>query len=81
MAGNEKVFKKLSMHNIRVNLAKSTLMQSLIDYCGFLINKGVHKMKSKIEAIQGIKVPKNKDEVRSLVGLVNCYGRFFKNLY
>ena len=25
-------------------------------------------------------MPKNKDEVRSLVGFVNYYGRFFKNL-
>lgn len=46
-----------------------------------MINKsGIHKVKKKITAIQNMPVPENKDQVRSFVGLVNYYGRFFPNL-
>lgn len=46
-----------------------------------MINKsGIHKVKKKITAIQNMPVLENKDQVRSFVGLVNYYGRFFPNL-
>lgn len=37
-------------------------------------------MKAKITAIVNMLEPENKDQVKALVGLVNSYGRFFKNL-
>lgn len=75
------IFKRLNEHNMRVNLSKSEFMKPFIEYCGFLIDKdGIHKTNAKINAIQSIKTPSNKDEVRSIVGLINYYGRFFPNL-
>ncbi|XP_062715253.1 uncharacterized protein K02A2.6-like [Aedes albopictus] len=77
----EEVLKRLSSYNMRINLEKCQFFANEIEYCGYLINKsGIHKVKKKITAIQNMPVPENKDQVRSFVGLVNYYGRFFPNL-
>lgn len=75
------VFKRLDKYNMRVNWAKCELMKESIEYCGFRIDKnGIHRMQDKIDAIQNMKMPANKDDVRAFLGLVNYYGRFVKNL-
>ena len=77
----EEVLKRLSSYNMRINLKKCQFFANEIEYCGYLINKtGIHKVKKKIVAIQDMPRPENKDQVRSFVGLVNYYGRFFPNL-
>ncbi|XP_058444176.1 uncharacterized protein K02A2.6-like [Malaya genurostris] len=77
----EEVLKRLSSYNMRINLDKCQFFANEIEYCGYLINKeGIHKVKKKIDAVQNMPVPENKDQVRSFVGLVNYYGRFFPNL-
>lgn len=77
----EEVFKRLSSNNIRINKSKSIFFQESIEYCGFKIDKsGIHKLKSKIDAVKNMKRPDNKTEVRAFLGLINYYGRFFKNL-
>lgn len=42
--------------------------------------QGIRKIPVKIRAIQEMKCPVNKEEVRSFLGLVNYYGRFIRNL-
>ncbi|XP_062538906.1 uncharacterized protein K02A2.6-like [Armigeres subalbatus] len=77
----EEVLLRLDQHGIRVNKEKCVFFAEQIDYCGYAIDKeGIHKMQEKITAIQDMRQPKNKDEVRSFVGLINYYGRFFENL-
>ncbi|XP_058816755.1 uncharacterized protein K02A2.6-like [Topomyia yanbarensis] len=77
----EEVLRRLNLHGIRVNKEKCDFFVDTIEYCGYLIDKdGIHKLRKKIEAIQKMPRPKNKDEVRSFVGLINYYGRFFENL-
>lgn len=77
----EEVLKRLSSYNMRINLEKCQFFANEIEYCGYLIDKtGIHKVKKKITAIQDMPRPENKDQVRSFVGLVNYYGRFFPNL-
>ncbi|XP_062542178.1 uncharacterized protein LOC134210171 [Armigeres subalbatus] len=68
-------------HNIRVNKNKCVFFAERIEYCGYLLDReGVHKVPKKMDAIQDMPPPRNKDEVRSFVGFVNYYGRFFDNL-
>lgn len=56
-------------------------MKDSIEYCGYVISKeGIRRMSDKIQAIQNMKVPTNREEVRAFMGLVNYYGRFVKNL-
>lgn len=75
------VLERLHSHNIKINKSKSSFMQNAIEYCGFLIDRnGIHKLDSKIEAIQKMKTPQTKTEVRAFLGLVNYYSRFLKSL-
>ena len=77
----ELVLSRLSSHNMRVNAAKCEFFSNSIVYCGYVIDKnGINKMKSKIEAMEKMPQPINKDQVRAFVGFVNYYGRFFPNL-
>ena len=77
----EEVLRRLNDHNMRVNWEKSEILAKSIQYCGYVIDcNGIRKMDSKIKAIQEMKKPQNKDEVRSFLGLVNYYGRFIQNL-
>ncbi|XP_055613053.1 uncharacterized protein K02A2.6-like [Uranotaenia lowii] len=77
----EEVFRRLSEYNMRVNLEKCQFFANRIEYCGYMIDRdGIHKVQKKIDAVQNMPVPQNKDQVRSFVGLVNYYGRFFPHL-
>lgn len=77
----EAVFRRLRDHNMRVNLQKCEFLKDQIEYCGYVIDKhGIHRVKSKVEAITRIKKPTYKEEVRAFLGLINYYGRFVKNL-
>lgn len=77
----EMVLQRLSKYNMRVNFGKCEFMANDIEYCGYKINRlGIHKIQSKIDAIVRMPEPKNKEEVRAYIGLVNYYGRFFPNL-
>ncbi|XP_055526941.1 uncharacterized protein K02A2.6-like [Wyeomyia smithii] len=77
----EEVLRRLDQYNIRVNRAKCEFLTNKIEYCGYLIDReGIHKVQKKMDAIQFMPRPKNKDEVRSFVGFINYYGRFFDNL-
>lgn len=75
------VLRRLHLYNMRVNLDKCEFFAKSIEYCGYLIDKnGIHKIKRKVEAIQNMPPPANKDQVRSFVGMVNYYGCFIKDL-
>ncbi|XP_041761534.1 uncharacterized protein LOC121588066 isoform X2 [Anopheles merus] len=75
------VLKRFNDHNMRVNLKKCEFLEDKIEYCGYMIDKkGIHKLQGKIDAIENMPRPENKEQVRALLGLVNYYGRFMKNL-
>ncbi|XP_053690892.1 uncharacterized protein K02A2.6-like [Sabethes cyaneus] len=77
----EEVLKRLDLHGMRVNRNKCDFFSDKIEYCCYMVDKfGVHKLRKKIDAIQDIPVPKDKEQIRSFVGLVSYYGRFFPNL-
>ncbi|XP_058827953.1 uncharacterized protein K02A2.6-like [Topomyia yanbarensis] len=75
------VLRRLNEYGMRVNVAKCEFFVDQIEYCGFVIDKeGIRKMKKKIDAIQEMPRPRNREQVRAFVGLINYYGRFLKNL-
>ncbi|XP_062699969.1 uncharacterized protein K02A2.6-like, partial [Aedes albopictus] len=77
----EEVLKRLEAHGMRANRDKCEFFSSQIDYCGYSVDKfGIHKLQTKVHAIQSMPVPSDKEQVRSFVGLVSYYGRFFPNL-
>lgn len=77
----EEVLGRLQKYGLRVNREKCDFFSDRIEYCGYLVDKnGIHKLRGKIDAIQNMPAPKNREQVRSFVGLINYYGRFFPNL-
>ncbi|XP_055910903.1 uncharacterized protein K02A2.6-like [Eupeodes corollae] len=63
------VLSRLDKNNMRINVNKCQFFQDKIEYVGYEIDKnGIHKTKNKIEAIDQMPVPENKDQVRSYVG-------------
>ncbi|XP_029156135.1 uncharacterized protein K02A2.6-like [Nylanderia fulva] len=75
------VLQRLQNRNIRINLEKSKFMMDEIQYCGFTLRKeGILKDRAKVEAIKSMPRPKNVQEVRAFVGMINYYGRFIRNL-
>lgn len=77
----EAVSRRLSEYNMRVNFGKCEFLADKIEYCGYVIDRhGIHKMKAKVDAVQGMRQSSNRDEVRAFVGLINYYGRFLRHV-
>ncbi|XP_055910621.1 uncharacterized protein LOC129944986 [Eupeodes corollae] len=57
------VLERLNNFNMRVNWEKSEFMKDQIEYCGYIIDKnGIRKGDAKVEAVQNMRRPTNKDE-------------------
>lgn len=55
-------------------------MQEKLEMLGFVIDKeGLHKSKSKVDAMVNAPEPKNIKELESFLGLVTFYARFLEN--
>ena len=56
-------------------------MEASVEYLGHIIDKkGIHTSDRKIEAIQEAPTPKNTQQLKSFLGLVQYYGKFISNL-
>lgn len=76
-----KVLQKLLDAGFKLNLDKCCFLQREVKYLGHIISaEGLRKDPAKIQAISDAPVPTNVQEVRSLVGLINYYGKFVPNL-
>ena len=77
----EHVLQRFRQHGIRVKRNKCYFMQSSVQYLGRRIDaEGIHATDSKLKAITEAPAPKNIQELRSFLGLLNYYGRFIPNL-
>ena len=56
-------------------------MKTSVEYLGHLIDaEGLHATSSKLEAVMQAPAPRNVQELRSFLGLLNYYGKFIPNL-
>ena len=56
-------------------------MAKSVEYLGHRIDaQGLHAMADKLEAITQAPVPKNVNELRSILGLLNYYRKFLPNI-
>ena len=75
------VLQRLREHGLRVKKEKCEFLQPSVEYLGHKIDaKGLHALESKVEAITKAPTPRNVQELRSFLGLLNYYGRFIPNL-
>ena len=71
------VFTRLQKHGFRLKADKCVFMMPTVQYLSHQIDSsGIHAAPDKVEAIVEAPVPKNVNELRSFLGLVNYYGKF-----
>ncbi|XP_011862768.1 PREDICTED: uncharacterized protein K02A2.6-like, partial [Vollenhovia emeryi] len=74
------ICQRLTERGLRLNGKKCDFMKDRIELLGYVIDKdGLHKAKSKIEAMYGAPRPENTKQLESFIGLINFYERFLKN--
>lgn len=77
----EQVLLRLQDAGLRISLEKCNFFQEQVKYLGFIIDKdGVHTSAEKVKAINNCPDPTNVTELKSLLGLINYYGKFVPNL-
>ena len=76
-----KVFERARERNIKFNKNKIQFKVSEVKYLGHIIGKtGTRPDPEKIDAIQEMPTPTNKQELQRFLGLVNYVGKFIPNL-
>ena len=76
-----KVLQRLKEHGIRLKKSKCEFLKPSVQYLGHRIDAdGIHATDSKLKAITEAPTPKNLQELRSFLGLLNYYGRFIPRL-
>ena len=75
------VLGRLKKFGLRVKREKCSFMQDSVEYLGHKIDaEGIHATPEKLAAIRRAPTPRNVSELRSLLGLINYYGKFIPNL-
>lgn len=75
-----KLLQRLREKNLHVNLKKCKFFVTEIEYLGHVISKkGLQKSSKKVVAVVNAATPKNADDLRQFLGLVNYYHRFIPN--
>ena len=78
----DRVLSRLQDWGFRLGLAKCVFHSHEVKYLGVIVNEqGIRADPQKIAAIKDLRSPSNVSEVRSLLGLVNYYGKFVSQLH
>ena len=76
----EEVLKRLLRHGLHVKKSKCCFLQPSVIFLGHCIDaEGLHPTEEKLKAIVEAPAPKNIQELRSFLGLINYYGKFIPN--
>jgi len=76
----EEVLQRLLRHGVHVKWAKCRFLQPSVDFLGHRVDaEGIHTTEDKLQAIVQAPAPKNIQELRSFLGLINYYGKFISN--
>ena len=77
----EEVLRRLEQNNLRIKKPKCEFFKDSVEYLGHCVDaQGIHTLPSKVEAILRAPDPKNLQQLRSFLGLLNYYGKFIPNL-
>ena len=77
----EQVLVQLKQYSLRVKQKKCEFLQPSVEYLGHKIDsEGLHTLPSMVSAITEAPEPKNVQELRSFLGLLNYYSKFISNL-
>ena len=70
----EKVLTRFLEAGLKVNISKSDLARTELEYLGYWITReGIKPLNKKVEAINNLATPKIRKELRRFIGIVNYY--------
>ena len=79
LAKLEEVLQRLERAGFRANVKKCFFGEGQLEYLGYWLTRdGIQPQPKKVEAIQRLKPPKNKKELRHFLGMVNYYRDMWK---
>ena len=77
----EKVLRKLDECGLKCKKEKCQFMLDSVSYLGHKIDaEGLHPLEEKVMAITRIPAPKNVTQLRSYLGMLNYYSKFFSDI-
>ena len=80
LARLEEVLERLHKHGVHVKRTKCHFLKPSVVFLGHRIDsQGIHPTEEKLKAIVEAPSPRNVQELRSFLGLVNYYGKFIQN--
>lgn len=75
-----KVFEKLKMANLTINMKKSLFCRNELKYLGYVVDRfGLRTDPSKVDVILNFPVPKEVKDVKRFLGMAGWYRRFIHN--
>ena len=75
----ETVLKRLSETGLHVKQSKCLFMVPSVSFLGHQIDAdGLHHLKDKVKAIEAAPTPTNITELKSYLGLLTYYGKFYQ---
>ena len=81
LANLEAVLQRLLDAGLRAHPTKTRFFDAKTEYCGHEVSAaGLHKLQSKVDAIQKAPRPTTVAELRSFLGLVSYYRKFIPNV-
>ncbi len=76
----EKVLARLTQHNLKINVGKSTFLQPNTEYLGHSLSvNGISPGKDKTAAILQAQPPTTRKSLKSFLGMVNFFRNFIKH--
>lgn len=67
-------------YNLKIKLEKCVFAKTEVKYLGFSVSGShIKPLEDKVESLSQLRPPKNKTELRSIVGQLNFYSRFIPN--
>ena len=77
----EQVLKRLHEYGLRLKMKRCDFLKPSVECLGHGVDKhGLHALPSKVKAIVEAPEPRNVQELRSFLGLLNYYSKFIQNL-
>lgn len=75
------VLQRLEQNGLRLKLPKCEFMKPTVEYLGYVVDSdGLHPTSEKVQAVKDAPRPKNVQELRSYLGMLQYYARFLPNL-
>lgn len=74
------VLSKCAEFNVRLKLEKCHFRKQEVDYLGFRVSgKAIRPLEDRVQSLSNSEPPRDKTELRSVIGKLNFYSRFINN--